>query len=257
MKNCRTIFFSVIIALLITQVAFSQDNTINDKNTPFQLLSSYYNDGNFSPFRKKNGYVGLAFSLNDHKRANTTNLLANVIEGHSLSYSIDFKGGYYTGEYNMIGLNFTYYQNGFTGTTFQDPDTVNTNSLQRGFNIAPNLRTSIPLTKNQRLSLFVAVGLNFGMSNTLTRNTSNIDNVTKNYSTEYDFGAGINPGVTFFAMEAFAFEVGLTILSYNINMVDSQEGVEIQSRDVNQNISLDIDLLTLKLGLAYYIGANK
>ena len=58
-------------------------------------------------------------------------------------------------------------------------------------------------------------------------------------------------------MEAFAFEVGLNILSYNINISDGVTNGEEQSREVTQKINLDIDLLTLDLGVAYYFGANR
>lgn len=225
--------------------------------TPYELLSSYYSSGNFSPFSKKNWYTGLAFSLNDEQSENTTGLIQDIINGENLNYNLTVKGGYYSKDYNMIGLNFSYYQKGFNGTVFQDPDTIQSNSLTRGYSFTPNLRSSIPLTKNQRLSFFVELDLVFGYATTLSRNTKYVDEISKTYTTEYTFGAGVSPGITFFAMEAFAFEIQLNVVGYKLDISDSEINGEEQSRVVNQKLNMDIDLLTLDLGLAYYFGANK
>lgn len=231
----------------------SEDSTY----TPYEMLSSYYSSGNFSPFSKKNWYTGLAFSLNDEQSENTTGLIQNIVNGENLNYNLTVKGGYYSKDYNMIGLNFSYYQKGFEGVVFQDPDTIQSNSLTRGYSFIPNLRSSIPLTANQRLSFFVELDLLFGYATTVDRKTKNIDEITKTYTTEYTFGAGVSPGITFFVMEAFAFEIQLNVVGYRLDVSDSEINGEEQSRVVNQKLNMDIDLLTLDLGLAYYFGANK
>jgi len=115
------------------------------KLTPYELLSSYYND-NFSPFKKKTWYLGAAFSLGSTNQTNSQGLIEDVIDGNSINYDVSLKGGYYSGDYNMIGLNLEYNEMRFTGTLFQDPDTVESNSITRGYTITPNLRTSLPLT---------------------------------------------------------------------------------------------------------------
>ena len=140
---------------------------------------------------------------------------------------------------------------------FQDPDTIQSYSLTRGYVFTPNLRSSIPLTKSQRFSFFVELDLSIGFENTLSRQTKNIDEITKTYTNNYALGAGISPGITFFAMEAFAFELQLNVVGYKVNIVDSEIDGDQQSRQITQNINLDINLLTLELGLAYYFGANK
>jgi len=156
----------------------------------------------------------------------------------------------------MIGLNLEYNEMRFTGTLFQDPDTVESNSITRGYTITPNLRTSLPLTATERLSFFVMIGLEFGMSNTLDQDEEYIDQFTRTYSTMYSAGVGVSPGITFFAMENFAFEVQLNILGYQISITDTDtKGLE-PGREVDQNLNFKIDLLTLELGLAYYFVAG-
>jgi len=250
-----------LLAFLISLPAslFAQEDSllVQDKITPYELLSSYYTD-NFQPFKKGNFYVGLAFSITDKNLTNTNYLIQQVVEGDRLDYDILLKGGYYTGDYGMAILNINYYQDRFGGTVFQDPDTVQSNTLKRGFAIRPGFRSNVPLTKTERLSFFTEVGFSFGGSSALTRNIQNLDEVEKVYKKEFDFGVGLSPGITFFAMENFAFEVQLNnVLGYKLNVAKSNTNDGPESKQVRQNVDFNINLLSLELGLAYYFGANK
>jgi len=245
-----------ISLLCSTNILSAQVKEENKNPTPYELLSSYYED-DFKPFKKKTWYLGAAFSLGSTKRTNTQGLLQTVIDGKNINYNVSLKGGYYSGEYNMIGLNLGYVEKKFTGTVFQSPDTVQSNSITRGYTITPNLRTSLPLTANERLSFFIMLGLEFGMATTLDQNEKYVDQFSRTYSTAYSIGAGLSPGITFFAMENFAFEIQLNIFGYQISVTDIEsDGLE-PGRVVDQDLNFKIDLLTLELGLAYYFGAGK
>ena len=224
--------------------------------TAYDLMSNYYHN-NFKPFKKNNVYIGLAFSIEDKKLQNIDYLIKKVIDGEKMDFDIHLKGGYYTGNYGMVGLNVNYYQNKFIGTTFKDSDTIQSNAIKRGFGITPNFRSSIPLTSNERLSFFTQIGLTFGKSTTLTRDIKNIDEIDKSYATNYNFRVGISPGVTFFAMENFAFEVQLNVLGYELNVTEKTTNNIDESRKVRQNVDFKINILSLDLGLAYYFGAKK
>ncbi|NMM48332.1 hypothetical protein [Marinigracilibium pacificum] len=249
------IFFTVLIIITPTLI-HSQNNQDTIKYTPYELLSSYYNEG-FKPFEKRNFYVGLSFSLEDRKLTNTNNIFQQVIDGERLNYDILIKGGYYTGNFGMAGISFNYYQSKFEGEVFRDPDTLQSNSITRGFAIIPNFRSSVPLTKNERLSFFTQLELRFGRSNTLIRNIKKIDEVEKIYGTDDNFRIGLSPGLTFFVMEAFALEVQLDVLGYELNVEESKVNNNEPSRVIRQNVDFNINLLSLQLGLAYYFGANK
>jgi len=145
----------------------------------------------------------------------------------------------------------------FVGQVFRDPDTLQSNSIARSFNFTPNIRPSIPLTHNERLSFFIDLGLGFGYSSALTRNTKNLDEVNKVYSEGFHFRAGISPGVTFFAIESFAFEVQLNLIGYDLAVTQQIVNDEAESREVDQRIDAKIDILSLNLGLAYYFGSKK
>ena len=249
----------LVFLFLVSVSAFAQQDSlsVHQKVTPYDLLSNYYSN-NFHPFKKGNFYAGLAFSITDKKLINTNYLIQQVVDGDRLDYNILLKGGYYTGDYGMAILNVNYYQDRFGGTVFQDPDTVQSNTLKRGFAIRPGFRSSVPLTRTERLSFFTEIGFSLGGSSALTRNIKNLDEVEKIYKTEFDFGVGLSPGITFFAMENFAFEVQLNnVLGYKLNVAKSSTNDGPESKQIRQNVDFNINLFSLELGLAYYFGASK
>ncbi len=245
----------LLVFLIAVSGLMAQETDEKEKYTPYELMSSYYNE-DFKPFKKKNIYVGLAFSLEDRKLSNTSNILLNVIEGERLNYDLVLRSGYYVGNYGMVGLDFNYYQNRFDGDVYRDPDTVQSNTITRGFAFTPNFRSSIPLTSNERLSFFVLLGTTFGSSNSLSRNTRNLDEIEKVYSTDFNFRVGVSPGITFFAIESFAFEIQLDLLGYELTVSKQRVDNGPESRVIQQNVDFKIQLLSLQLGLAYYIGKN-
>lgn len=237
------------------QVIVGQESDNETKASPYDLLSSYYSD-DFKPFQNKTWYLGAAFSLGTNKKTNTTGLLQNVVEGESHNYNISLKGGYYSGDYTMIGLNLKYFENGFTGTVVKESDTIQSSSITKGWAVLPNLRASIPLTPTERLSFFIAIGTSFGKSTSLDQEIKNLDQYTRLYSNTYEFALGFSPGLTFFAMENFAFELQLNVFGYNLSITESENTNQEPGRVVDQKLNFRIDLLTLELGLAYYFIPN-
>lgn len=246
--------FLILASVFFGGKVMGQQKKVNKEYTPYELLSSYYNSSEFKPFKKNTWYTGLAFSWEDKESENNQQLFQKILSGNNNDYSISVKGGYYTQDYNMIGLKFNYYQEAFNGKVLRDSDSIQSNALTRGYVITPNLRSSIPLTKNERFSFFVELNVMGGLETSLVRNTKNIDEVSKTYGKNYLFGAAIAPGITFFAMENFAFEVQLNVLEYRLKVSDTTIDGEEQTRVVQNKLGLNIDLLSLNLGLAYNFG---
>lgn len=240
-------------------VSFALQAQVNDtikkeekSYTPYELLMSYYNT-DFNPFKKGTIYTGVSMSLEDRSQENTENIFEKVIEGNRVNFNILIKGGYYINDYTMIGLNASIFENKFEGTLFKDPDTVESSSIKRGFSVTPNYRTSIPLTKSERLSFFTTAGLTFGKSSTLKREVKNLDEIQKSFSDNYNFRIGISPGATFFAMENFALEVQLDVIGYELNIENKTKNGTEKSKDVRHNVDFKLDILSVKIGVAYYL----
>ena len=251
--------FLIFIMLIITGVTKAQveeDSISPQKYTPYELLSSYYNK-DFKPFKKGTIYTGFAMSLEDRQSENTENIFQKTLEGDKVNFDLSLKGGYYISDYGMIGLNLNVFEKRFEGVLFKDPDNLEQKTITRGFSITPNYRTTLPLTANERLSFFTTVGVTLGKSNTLKRETKNFDEVEKSFTENYNLRAGISPGVSFFAMENFALEVQLDVLGYELNVENKVKNDLERARDVRQNVDFKLNILSVKVGLAYYIMNNK
>ena len=58
-------------------------------------------------------------------------------------------------------------------------------------------------------------------------------------------------------MENFALEVQLDVLGYELNVEKKVKNDLERSRDVRQNVDFKLNILSVKVGLAYYIMNNK
>ena len=100
--------------------------------------------------------------------------------------------------------------------------------------------------------------MGFGFGQTLTRDEFSPDEISKAFTDEFSFTIGISPGITFFAIENFAFEVQLNnLIGYEYKRSETTRDGSEQSSRVTNNVNFNINLLSLQLGLAYFIGAKR
>jgi hypothetical protein len=244
----------IALLLVISPVICAQETDSTKKVSPYELISGFYNGGDFHPFLKGNGYVGLAFTVEDKQLTNTQRLFDKVTDGQNTSYEITFKGGYFLWDYVQVGMNVIYGRDKFEGQLIdQNSDSVSRASIFTGGSFVPYLKIYFPVSKNERLSFFLENGVGFGFGNTLQRDTRNTDQITKRYTEEFLFTLGISPGITFFAIENFAFEVQLNnLLGYEYARKNTTTDEIEESTTVTNNVNFRIELLSLRLGLAYY-----
>jgi hypothetical protein len=255
-KHTIFYFLLLIIANFLTVQAQEKSNP-SENLDPYELMSKYYEE-DFNPFAKGNWYVGFAFSLRDRKLQNQARIFDKVLDGQDLNYDLTFRGGYLLNDYFMVGGNFIYSRDKFVGTTIQEGDTIQKESIKSVGTIIPTIKTYFPLTKNKRLSFFNELGLGIGFGNSVSRDTKNQDEINKSYTDEFAFTAGISPGITFFAIENFAFEIQLNnLIGYELQVSNKTTNETEESKVTTHNVNFNIDLLSLNLGLAYYFGTKK
>ena len=248
----------LLISILMSSYLFSyaQGEDTTKSYTSEELIPSYY-DKDFRPFSKGNWFSKMSFSLSDKELTNTARLFDRVVEGQNFSWDLKLSGGRFVGNYFLVGAGIGYNESQFTGTLINiDSDTVDAQSISRNIAFTPNIRVSIPMTKNQRLSFYNDIGMSFGYGRTLTRDTENIDEIEKLYSDQFVFGLGLSPGITFFAVENFAMEVGINVIGYRLNIENSIDGNGVESRKVENDVSFRVNLLSLNIGMAYYFGTK-
>ena len=240
-----------VLTMISLQALAQRDSSEYTKPSPYELISSYYDDG-FSPFKKRNGYLGLAFSLQDQSLINTQRLLDKVIDGGRFNYNIELSGGYFLGDYTQVGLTFSFAYDKFEGTTLREGDTIRVEDISKVFTAIPFIKPYFPVTKNERLSFYMQLGIGLGGGNGLTRETKKLDEINKTYSEQFVLNVGLTPGITFFAIENFAFEVGINVLGYELKRTETTINEVETAIETRHNVNLRLNLLSLNIGLAYY-----
>jgi hypothetical protein len=259
LRNKRTVTYKqagvIVVALLFTVLTSFVAVGQEEADDPKSLMSSYYNDG-FEPFGKKNWFASFSMSLKNEDQSNVEQTFQTVLDGRNENYDIKLSAGYYFTDNFAATVGFEYIESKFIGTSVKRNDTIDMNSLNTTYGIAPSLRTSIPVVPSQRLSLYVDLGVNFNWGNTVKRDYYDDGTITKSFADNYAFGVGVNPGVTFFVMQNFAIELGLNVLGYNytVNKIKNDDGPD--SVDQSHEIDFKLNLLKLNMSLTYYIGAK-
>ncbi|MFV0506931.1 MAG: hypothetical protein ACK5L5_09530 [Bacteroidales bacterium] len=253
----KKILFIALVCVCSISVYAQYEEVEVDKIDPYYLMSTYYNT-DFQPFKKGNFYSGFAFSLAIKELENTDRLLYEVGEGDQNQYNLIFRGGYFFSNYNMVGVDVVYGRSRFEGDILQGGESILRQRISSSGTVRPVLTTYIPLTANKRLSFYNKMGIGLSFGNALERNTNSQGNITKEYEDNFGLSVGISPGITFFVIQNFAFEVELqNLLGYQYEITKStSNGEEVSRRKTNQ-VAFDIDLLSMKLGLAYYFNRPK
>lgn len=245
--------------LFIFMLSINYVYTQEKKNlSAAELMFEYYDDS-FKPFHKQKWFTTLTFSVEDDKLRSENEIIGfgEVIQGTQFNYDIKIKGGYSIGNYNFVGLGVSHGNDQSEGLGIIATDTLRSESNTNRNAISPFIRTYYPLSKNHRFSFFNEVKMDFGFGNTDTKRYKGPVQTEEFESNTFVFGIGISPGITFFAMESFAFEIQLDVLGYEYKKVrttnDSGESFSSDSHNVN----FTLDLLSMNFGLAYYFGAKK
>lgn len=252
MKN---LVICLAFLFILTNTSFAQKK---EKLSPVELMFEYY-DEEFKPFNKGKWFTALTFNVEDTNLKSDNKYIGfdNIIEGSEFNYDVKVKGGYSIGNYSFLGLGISHGRDKSDGRGIILLDTISSESVANKNVISPFIRNYYPLSKNQRLSFFNEIKMDFGFGDSETKSFENGQLTEKENTKDFLFGIGISPGINFFALESFAFEIQLDVLGYEYerSKTTDNEGNEFTSDSHNVNFTLD--LLSLNFGLAYYFGAKK
>ena len=249
----RTFLFLAILLLLCSSLVAQDDNPQSSED----ILINYYANG-FEPYKSGVWYLAMAMSLNDQNLRNSTlGLFDDVIQGRDASWSLDLTTGRYISDYFLVGLTIGYEQTKFDGTLSGSLGIpFERKRKDQLFTIGPFIRTSIPLTSNKRLSFYndLGFGLSFGESTTDEIRGGNMET---SKSDLFRLGVGINPGITYFAVNNFAFEAGLNLIGYNYSRQKGTDANGEESFNESHSVNFSVNLLSISMGVAYFFGTKK
>lgn len=247
-------FALLLIAILSVQFASAQDD--NGKSSE-DILINYY-DQDFKPYKNGVWYLAMTLSLSDQSLKNSRlGLFDDVIEGDNSDWTLDFTTGRYISDYFLVGINIGMQQATFEGTLNGSLGIPFRRKNQSDlFTVGAYIRTSIPLTKNSRLSFYndLGFGLGFG-ENKLEENRGGNSSVSK--ADIFKFGVGINPGITYFAVNNVAFEAGVNLIGYEYAREKGQNADGEDTFNESHNVNFSVSLLSINMGISYFFGTKR
>jgi len=198
------------------------------------------------------GYVTLSFSLDQRRAENESQLFQEVINQDRLRYRINLNGGYALGNNLTLGLGLSYGREKEDLTFLEDGVEVTSRFLEQDISFIPNMRNYIPIGKGT-FQIFVQSDMRFSFAESLQRDfyPTEIDKIERDV---FEYRIGVSPGILLFFDRHWAFEmsVGLAGLTSRITQQTTNDDLENQTRIVKTDIDLQINLLALNLGVAYY-----
>ena len=199
------------------------------------------------------GFLNLTFSLDQKNAENETQLVREVIDQDKLDYRITMAGGYAINDNSTLGMGISYGRQKEDITFINESGEEQTNrSLGQDVSFIPNFRKYIPLNQGN-FQVFVQTDLRFTFGESLQRRFY-ISEIDKLESEFIEIRLGVTPGLALFFTRNWALEasVGLVGLSSKWTEETVNNDTENKTRISENNIDLQINLLSLNLGVAYY-----
>lgn len=198
-------------------------------------------------------FTTLTFSLNQRQAENEDQLIRFVNDQDRLNYRIITSGGYAVKDNMTVGLGLGYGRER-EEITFEDEngEEVTSKRLEQGLSVVPTFRNYVPLGKGiLQILIQTELGVTFGES---LQRITRIDDVDKIEGSFFESRLGVSPGVILFFNRHWAFEttVGLAGLSVRVEDEVTNDNENDRQRVVQSDIDLQINLLQLNLGVAYY-----
>jgi hypothetical protein len=202
---------------------------------------------------KGGGFVIPNFNLNQLSGTNNQVLGVQFDSRYELSYSVNLNGGYFLEDYFSIGVQLGYTNNQHDFTYYPSGIKTISKSYTNLMSVVPNIRNYFG---KGIFKGFVQTNLGVSFGKGLTRTYSDA-NDTKLETNEFVFSVAIQPGVAVFVANFVSVELSINLIGYNTKFKNSTFDDGTESKLNTNNINFDVNLLTLNIGIGFYIGTNK
>ena len=225
-----------LILLFISSVCVGQNQLAFDRN----------------PTGKGQMFIATTFSVNHNEGENQTGLLQNFDETYRVRWDITLRSGYFIKDNFALG-GFFKYSSDLNQSSYQnDTGPVRDERLERGYSLAPFMRNYLPLG-NSVFALFNETNLEFTYGSSV-RQVQSTEDINRTTGESYQLKLGIQPGIAAFITDVVSFEVGTSLLGlstkYQTGITNGDE--DTKSYTFSNEVSFDIDLLSLFLGISFY-----
>lgn len=238
----------LILALLLlgSLIASAQDGEPDSQDIPLNMSSTV----------KGNVFVSTTFSVKHSESENETRLLQSLDDSYRLNWNITLRSGYFIKDNFAVGGYFKYSNKLDRLNYTNDTGEVLDESLERSYSIAPFIRNYLPLGKGS-FALFNETNLEFTYGSDV-RQVEDVNDINRTSGNSYMLKLGIQPGIAAFINDLVSVEVGTSVLGlsskYSTTKVNGDEDNE--GYTWNNEVSFEIDLLSLFLGITFYFPAK-
>ncbi len=214
--------------------------------------NEYYSSYDFSPFDKGSWYASLILSVSTRNQTNKDLFILELKDRDKESFEVGVSFAYFVRKYMGVGANISYSQSSNDIDFKMGEDSSNIQYFTEKYLFAPFLRNYIPLSKNERFSVYNETRLSIGYGQKALRIESDEDTFDKAYGESFIAELGLAPGLTMFVVENFAFEIGVNVVGLKVDYTTYQKNDGPLSEDLGVDFDFEIELLSLNFGLVYY-----
>jgi hypothetical protein len=238
--------FRLIMALLIILLSESVSAQQSEEQT-----QDHNSGGNSTS--KGNILISTTFSLSHSESKNESRLIQNLDDSYRLNWNITLRSGYFIKDNFALGAFFSYSNKIDKLNYTNDTGIVYDKTLAHSYSFAPFMRNYLPLGKGT-FSLFNETNLQFIYSSEVQQ-IEDPNDINRTVGDTYQLKLGIQPGIAAFITDLVSFEVGTSILglssSYTTKTTNGDD--DNQSTKFSNDVSFEIDLLSLFLGITFYL----
>lgn len=233
-----------VILLFFVLAAFSGRAQESDEKDP--------SPAGDSATLKTHVFASTTFSVKHTESENVTRIFQKVDDSYRLDWDVTLRSGYFIKDNFAVGGYFKYAESNNRIEFTNDEGPVLDETVERSYSIAPFIRNYLRLGKGT-FYLFNETNLEFTYGSGVQQ-VNSVEDINRNTTDSYALKLGIQPGITAFITDVVSVEVGTSVLGLSseytrttTNGVEEDEGYTWSNE-----VSFEIDLLSLFLGLTFY-----
>ncbi|MCR9013857.1 hypothetical protein [Aquiflexum gelatinilyticum] len=205
------------------------------------------------PIKKGMWFSSLSLSASSKQAENERQLFATYLNESRSSFLIRLDPGYVIKDNLGIGLGLLYGSTEDISTQQASDGVISDVKLaERRMAFRPYIKNFIPLGTSNRFYIIIPTELQIGYGSQLKEVTTN-QVLTRTHSNTIYYGLEMRPGMLVFVHKNFGFEVNVGAFGIS-NSVSRGTATNLpDSKVVNNDLSLKINLLELALGFSIYL----
>jgi hypothetical protein len=197
-------------------------------------------------------FASTTFSVKHSESENVTRILQKLDDSYRLDWEVTLRSGYFIKDNFAVGGYFKYAESNDRIQFSNDLGPVLDETVERSYSIAPFIRNYLRLGKGT-FYLFNETNLEFTYGSGVNQ-VNAIEDIERKTTDSFALKLGIQPGIAAFITDVVSVEVGTSVLGLSsqytrttTNGIEEDEGYTWSNE-----VSFEIDLLSLFLGLTFY-----